>query len=197
MVGMKTQEHERYSMIRLFEIYISALSRLVDQDSGLFLWRRNRMAVCHRLAHHLEQGLFGALPPEQQKEFSVDMCVPISGDSRTVVADILVHNRSAADPQRLMAVVCREGYLTEEELLSLHNLKTETGCELTLAVAFLPQKGYMLIYRADETRIDYYHFNRIGKHCQLLKRRQVSDLSGDGNQLKLGIKTARQPVPRP
>lgn len=195
MGNMMGQEHERYGMIRLFETYILALSHLVDQDSVLFHWRKNRMAISHRLAQHLEQGLFGALPPSQRENFLVDLCAPIMDESQGLIPDILVHDRQERDPKRLMAVVCRDGYLTEQELMGLHDLKTKAGCELTLAIAFLPLKEYMLIYRADETTIDYYHFLRSEKHCQLLKRRQISDVSTDAHQLKLGIKSRKRSVP--
>ena len=186
------QEHERYGMIRLFETYILALSHLVEQDVALFHWRRNRMAVSHRLAQHLELSLFGALPPHQRDNFFVDLCAPIMDDAHALIPDILVHNRKESEPHRLMAVVCRDGYLTEQELLGLHALKTKAGCELTLAIAFLPLKEYMLIYRADETTIDYYHFLRLEKHCQLFKRRQISEVPTDSHQLKLGIRTGKR-----
>ncbi len=185
---MKPLDSERYGMIRLFEACISALSLLVEHDSQLFTWRRGRIAVCHRLAHHLEHLLFSAGKPEKSKGYHLDLCATIPGEARVLTPDILLHNRDIENPVRSMAIVCREGYLSESELRSLHELKTKAGCDLTLAIAFLSQKDYLLIYRADDTRIDYYHFSRTEFHCQLLKRRDVVELSDDSHQLKLGMK---------
>ncbi|MDD3366709.1 MAG: hypothetical protein PHS67_05565 [Sphaerochaetaceae bacterium] len=195
MRQMILHEHERYGMIRLFETFIAALARLVDNDSVLFTWPKNHITISHRLAQHLEQVMFGELPVRHQEAYVVDLCVPILEDFRALIPDILVHNRKEKEGQRLIAITCRTGYLTEKELLYLHDFKNKAGCHLTLAIAFLPQKDYMLIYRADETTIDYYHFFREEKHCQLLKRRQISDV-GDRHQLKLGIKTGKRSVPR-
>ncbi|MFA7643504.1 MAG: hypothetical protein WCY74_09505 [Sphaerochaetaceae bacterium] len=192
---MNFLEHERYGMIRLFETYILAVSRLVEHDGALFGWRRNRVAICHRIATHLQEGLFGTFSLAQRQRYVVDMGASLLEDPQSLVADIVVHDRGAQEPHRLMAIVCREGYLTESELLGLHELKVKGNCELTLAMAFLPQKDYMLIYRADETSIDYYHFLREEKHCQLLKRRQIGDVHADGRQLKLGIKDGRGSSP--
>lgn len=193
---MKFQEHERYGMIRLFESYILALSRLVDQDNALFSWRKNRVAVSHRLAHHLQEGLFGTLTLSQRNRYFVDMAGEVLDEGQALVPDILVHDRNTETPHRLMAIVCREGYLTEHELWSLHELKVKGECELTLAMAFLPQKDYMLIYRADGSAIDYYHFITTEKHCHLLKRREISDVTSDARQLKLAIKSSPKSGPR-
>jgi hypothetical protein len=192
---MNIHEDERYGMIRLFETHIHALSLLVEQDSSLFSWRRNRMAVCHRLARHLEQGLHDSFNLQQRNRYFVDLCAPIMEDAHAMIPDIVVHDRDQQEPQRLMAIVCREGYLSEQELLDLHELKTKGNCELTLGMAFLPNKEYILIYRADETTIDYYHFFRTEKHCQLFKRRQISEVSADRSQLKLDIKSRKRSYP--
>lgn len=193
---MNFQEHERYGMIRLFETYISALSRLIDQDSVLFTWRRNRLAVSHRLAHHLQEGLFGTFGPSQNSRYVVDMGAAVLDESRSLIPDILVHDRGTTDAHRLMAIIIREGYLTEEELWALHELKVKGTCELTLAMALLPHKDYQLIYRADGSAIDYYHYIADEKHCHLLKRREISDVSSDARQLHLAIKNSPKPVPR-
>ena len=192
MNSMNIHEDERYGMIRLFETHIHALSLLVDQDELLFSWRRNRMPICHRLARHLESGLHESFSLHQRQTFFVDLCAPIMEDTNVMVPDIVVHNRNLHDPQRLMAIVCREGYFSEQELLDLHAIKAKGNCELTLGMAFLPNKEYILIYRADDTTIDYYHFFKSEKHCQLFKRRQVSEVIADGRQLKLDIKNRKR-----
>ncbi len=192
MQAMKVLEHERYGMIRLFETYIQALSELVDRDSALFVWKKNRIAVSHRLAQHLEQGLFGALGVQHRNEYLVDLCAPIMDDPRALIPDIVVHDRGEKKAHRLMAIVCREGYLTENELLGLHEMKMKGDCELTLAMALLPDKEYILIYRANEATIDYYHFLRTEKHCQLFRRREIGDMPLDTHQLKLGIKSRKR-----
>jgi len=192
MRSMNVTELERYGMIRLFETYIQALSVLVDQDSALFEWRKNRIAVSHRLAQHLEQGLFGTLGPQHHTQFFVDLCAPLVDDPKALIPDIVVHDRGEQEPHRLMAIVCREGYLTEQELIGLHEMKMKSSCELTLAMALLPEKEYMLIYRANEVTIDYYHFFQTEKHCQLFKRRELADVPLDAHQLKLGIKSRKR-----
>lgn len=196
MIVMNIHEDERYGMIRLFETHIHALSLLVEHDELLFSWKRNRLAICHRLARHLEQGLYDNFNLQQRNSFFVDLCAPIMDDANAMVPDIVVHNRDMKEPQRLMAIVCRDGYLSEQELLDLHDIKIKGNCELTLGMAFLPNKEYILIYRADETTIDYYHFFRNEKHCQLFKRIQISEVSADARQLKLDIKSRKRPSRR-
>src|SRR5690554_6337029 len=163
-------ENERYGMIRLFETFLEALSRLVDEDEHLFSLKRNSIAISHRLAQHLEEVMFGALPVRKQEEYVVDLAYPLEG--RALNPDILIHNREGQVEGRLMGVVCRSRYLTGEELLKLHALKSR----LTLAVAFLPEKDYFLIYRSDESTLDYYHYYKAAKHCHLLKRRHISEI---------------------
>ncbi|MFA6706902.1 MAG: hypothetical protein WCR91_03295 [Sphaerochaetaceae bacterium] len=182
-------EHERYSMIRLFEACVSSLALLVELDKLLFSWRRPRIAICHRLAHYLEQTIFGQIHPSKPDEYVFDLSAPVGGpEFRTVNPDILLHNRDTDHPIRPMAIICRDDYLSEQELNLLQLLKTKAQCTLSLAIAFLPQKPYLLIYRADDEWIDYYHFERENSHCHLLRRRDMGELIDDGNQLKLGIK---------
>ena len=174
--------NERYSMIRLFETFLEALSRLVDRDDHLFSLKKNSIAVSHRLAQHLEEVMFGELPAKEQEGFVVDLAYPL--EERSLNPDILIHNRSNRAEERLMGVVCRSRYLTNQELLKLHALKSH----LTLAVAFLPDKDYFLIYRSDESTLDYYHFYKEAKHCHLLRRRHISEIdASDRQQLRLAI----------
>jgi hypothetical protein len=188
---MNLSDHERYGKIRLFETFIRALSALVDEDDALFSWKKRRIAITHRLALHLDHGFAEAFPATKESPLAVDMGAPVSDDSRIMIPDILVHNRTQSSPRPLMAVVCREGYLTEQELIELHELREESACELTLAISFLVARDYMLIYRFDETTIDYYHFLRHEKHCQLFRRRELGDLPSDAHQLKLAIRTRK------
>ncbi len=116
-------------------------------------------------------------------------CARDSSDSK------LNHPRHpAAQPQSRAAgarygrCLAAKGICREAELKALHELKVKADCELTLAIAFLPQKEYLLIYRADNTRIDYYQFQSDRLHCHLLKRRDVIEHSDDSHQLKLGMK---------
>jgi hypothetical protein len=188
---MKPLENERYGMIRLFEACISALALLVEQDAQLFTWKRGRIAICHCLSQHLEHLVFSNGQNGQNQKYFFDLYASIGGGISRLVPDILLHNRNEAEPERRMAIVWREGYLSEEELGALHDLKNKALCDLTLAIALLPQKDYLLIYRADESRIDYYHFNKTDAHCYLLKQREVCELSTDKSQLRLGIKNLR------
>jgi hypothetical protein len=188
MMPMKILESERYGMIRLFEACISALALLVQRDAVLFGWRRSRVAMCHRLAHYLEHAIF---PTGSNDGFVFDLSAPVGLSKGSVTSDILLHNRNLEDPVRPMAIMCRDDYLSEQELRMLYDLKTESGCTLALAIAFLPQKSYLLIYRADDEWIDYYHFDRDDHHCHLLRRRDMENLADNGQQLKLGIKVPR------
>lgn len=181
-----TPENERYGMIRLFEATIASLALLCEHDKQVFTWKRRRIPLSHCLANHLKTYLSSRTDHQGfATGMYIDMCVPVG---TALVPDILVHNRNTLAPARDLAIVCRDDYLSEQELKELHDLKTAAECELTLAVAFLPQKEYLLLYRADEGRIDYYHFLTATYHCQLLKRRDLSELSTDRRQLKLGMK---------
>ena len=96
--------------------------------------------------------MFGELPVREQEGFVVDLGYPL--EERSLNPDILIHNRSGNAEERLMGIVCRSRYLTTQELLKLHALKSR----LALAIAFLPYKDYFLICRSDEGAIAGCHF---------------------------------------
>lgn len=204
-------ENERYSKIRLFEIFVDALRHLVQQDNELFSWPRNKAAVVHRLASHLHAALrrdFSLHADEANASYMelpgklyFDVGVAIDTEQKTFFPDIVLHDRSQEQPVRLLAVVCRDNYLSEDEQISLHELQETGNCELTLALSFLPQKNYLLIYRADNYKMEYYHFLRDELDCIILKRREIEG-TGDAEQLKLGIslrrrRKKRQPLQQP
>ncbi|MGI5910661.1 MAG: hypothetical protein ACOX6K_09880 [Sphaerochaetaceae bacterium] len=195
-------ENERYGKIRLFEIFVDALRNLVQEDNELFSWPRNKAAVVHRLADHLHAALrrdlslhgddssrtYLDLPGRQY----VDVGVQFSIGTKTFSPDILLHDRSKDRPVRPLAIVCRDSYLSENEQTSLHELQETGDCELVLALSFLPQKNYLLIYRADDYRMEYYHFLRDELNCVILKRRELDGQQDDEQQLKLGISPRRK-----
>lgn len=201
-------ENERYSKIRLFEIFVDALRHFVQQDNELFFWHRNKAAVVHRLASHLHVAFrkdlslhadetnetYMELPGKLYFDVGTTICI----DQKNYIADILLHNRSIEKPVRLLAIICRDTYLSEDEQTSLYELQENGNCELVLALSFLPQKNYLLIYRAGNSKMEYYHFLQDELSCNLLKQREIEN-SEDAEQLKLGIsvrrkrKTTRQP----
>lgn len=198
---MMKVENERYSKIRLFEIFVDALRHLVQQDNELFFWPRNKAAVVHRLASHLHAALRRDLSlhadeanqsyMELPGKLYFDVGVAVNTEQKTFFPDIVLHDRSKDDPVRLLAIICRDNYLSEDDQISLHELQETGNCELVLALSFLPQKNYLLIYRADTYKMEYYHFLRDELSCVILKRREIEGAEDD-DQLKLGISLRRR-----
>lgn len=199
-------ENERYSKIRLFEIFIDALRHLVQQDNDLFSWPRGKAAVVHRLASHLHTALRRDLSlhadeandsyMELPGKLYFDVGAAVNIGQKTFFPDIVLHNRSKENPIRLLAIVCRDNYLSEDEQISLQELQETGNCELALALSFLPQKNYLLIYRADSYKMEYYHFTRDDLSCVILKRREIEGTEDD-EQLKLGISLRRRRKKKP
>jgi len=188
---MKAQDNERYSMIRLFETFIHSLSCVSSKDEYLLTQSSMRIPFSFRLASILQKELM----PQLSDDYYIDMGLKATDDSKALVPDILVHNRNDIHRETLMAIVCRNGYLSESELVALHTLRNSSACDLTLAVAILPQQKYFLIYRTDEMFVDYYHFYIEHQHCSFLKRREIGDLEIDEKQLTLSISSKKRASP--
>lgn len=182
-------KNERYSQIRLFDACLKALGKLVQRDSVLFEWRLSRFAISHRLAQYLEQILFPSQAEGFSEGFVFDINAPVKLEKSTVITDILLHDRNQ---KKSMALMWRNGYLTNNDLASLAQMKAETGCTLVLAVVRLVNKPYLLIYRLNEQSIDYYHFNRESGRCDLLRQRSLDLVAAEDPQLKLDMKRRRK-----
>ena len=163
--------------IRVFETFGKALSLLETKDSQIYVWPRNRIALSHALAVHL-----GKLFSELDDRLYSDLCPVLAKSGKSLNPDILVHNRGA---QQLLSVVCRNEYLTESEQEELIRFRKESRCELVLALSFMVQKNYMLIYVANEDRIEYYHFDRNSLTIEPVRKRNLDSRTEDKDQLTL------------
>ena len=189
---MKSQDSERYSMIRLFETFIHSLSCVCEQDSYLFNQPSMKIPFSFRLASTLQKEVMPLLPDS----YFIDMAIAATTEAKALIPDILIHDRGKENKDVLLAIVCKNGYLSEQELIGLHTLKNSSTCDLALGVAILPQQDYLLIYRSDEMFVDYYHFYKEQQHCSFLKRREIGDLEIDEKQLKLPISMKKKVSPR-
>ncbi len=161
--------------IKVFDIFGKALRLLEEKDRALYGWPRNRIALSHALAEHIHDLV--------DQKLSVDLCPVLSRSSKIINPDILVHNRESG--LQTLAVVCRNEYLTENEQAELLSFRKESRCELVLALSFMVQKNYMLIYVAEEDRIEYYHFDRNSQTIEPVRKRNLGEQSESKDQLTL------------
>lgn len=189
---MKAEIGERYSIIRLFETFIHSLSCVSSQDEYLLHQPSVRIPFSFRLASTLQKELL----PQLNNNYFIDMGLHATENTKALVPDILIHDRKDKNKDTLMAIVVRNRYLSESELIGLHTLRNSSQCDLTLAIALLPQQKYFLIYRSDEMFVDYYHFYIEHQHCSFLKRREIGDLEIDEKQLNLPISLKKRAAPR-
>ena len=168
----------RRTRIRAFETFGKALELLETQDSVLYTWPRNRIALSHALADHIRD-----LLAESGGNLSVDLCPVFSRSAKALNPDILVHDRTPG--HQMLAVICRNEYLTEGEQDELIRFRRESRCELVLALSFMTQKNYMLIYVANEDRIQYYHFDRNSLTMEPVRMRNLGDAPESDGQLTL------------
>lgn len=166
------------SRIKAFETFTKALVLLETQDKELFFWPRNRVTLTHALAVHIHDIL-------EDPSFSVDLYPATSRSTRTANTDILVHNRRSGT--QMLSIVCRNDYLTEQEqkdLLSLVESPAQENhpCDIVIAVSFMPQKSYMLIYIAGEDGMEYYHFDRNLMIMEPVRKRTIDEEINDKEQ---------------
>ena len=166
------------SKIKAFDAFGKALQKLDTQDRELYSWPRNRLALCHALAMHLD-----ALFQDQKNKISVDLCPVLNRSPKALNPDILVHNRTTK--AQVLSVICRNDYLTEAEQEELIRFRRESKCDLVLALSFMVQKNYMLIYVANEDKIEYYHFERNSQTLEPVRSRNLSDQEEPAEQLTL------------
>ena len=85
----------------------------------------------------------------------------------------------------MLSIVCRNDYLTEGEQDELIRFRRESKCDLVLALSFMVQKNYMLIYVANEDKIEYYHFERNSRTLEPVRSRSLGDQPDTVEQLTL------------
>ena len=168
----------RRSKIKAFDTFGKALALLEANDSVLYTWPRNRIALSHALAEHIRD-----LISESDKKLSVDLCPVLSKSGKTLNPDILVHDRESG--HQILSIACRNEYMTESEQDELIRFRRESKCELVLALSFMAQKNYMLIYAANEDRIEYYHFDRNSLTIEPVRKRDLGGKQEDKDQLTL------------
>ena len=151
---------------------------LEAQDSVLYSWPRNRVALSHALATHLYE-----LLKDSDRKLSVDLCPVLSRSPKAINPDILVHNRETGS--QMLSIVCRNDYLTESEQEELIRFRHESKCDLILALSFMVQKNYMLIYVANEDKIEYYHFERNSQTLEPVRSRNLGNQEEPAEQLTL------------
>ena len=166
--------------LKVFDAFTNALKNLDTQDSALYSFGRNRLALTHALALHLKSEF-----DNQESPVFSDMCLSVLKSQKTLIPDILVHNRQSS--KKILAVMCRNDYLTEEEQKDLIAFSDSVQCELVMAVSFFPQKNYMLVYRVSKQGIEYYHFDRNTMTASAV-RKVLKQTSDDSRQLKLKLK---------
>lgn len=162
------------SKIRVFDAFGKALRLLETEDGLLYSWPRNRIALSHALAGHLKDILSPSNP-----NISADLCPVLTRSSKALNPDILLHNRATG--QQFLSIVCRNEYLTEAEQKELIEFRKESKCELVLALSFMTQKNYMLIYATTEDRIEYYHFDRNSQTLEPVRKRTIES-KADGKE---------------
>ena len=160
----------------VFDSFVSALAIFETEDRQLYEYRRNRISLTHALAVRLSQ-VFA----KQSKALSADICLQISKSKKTINPDILVHDRHSG--KQVLAVVCRNEYLSEEEQKALMVFAGTDRCELVMAVSFFPQKNYMLLYRATASNIEYYHFDRNTLTSETVRKRTEEKFRESKSQL--------------
>lgn len=189
---METENKGRFSNILLFDAFENALGYLLTEDSDLFEWHKAKASIAHCFASHLQMELRKVLglsldsSARSSLALPLDMKVDIFPIVGTVPVDLLVHDRKGNRP---LAVVFYNDYLNKSQMDNLRKLQG-LGCNLVLAVAFLPQKDYILIYRSNGPRIDYYHFNKQERMSSLFMQKEIDQDSG-GLQLSLDIKARK------
>ncbi|MBR1583344.1 MAG: hypothetical protein IJ663_06335 [Spirochaetales bacterium] len=165
------------SKIKAFDTFGKALCLLESQDRELYSWPRNRLALSHALAMHISSLI------DQKQKLSVDLCPVLNRSPKALNPDILVHNRETKT--QLLAIICRTDYLTESEQDELIRFRRESKCDLVLALSFMVQKNYMLIYVANEDRIEYYHFERNSQTMEPVRSRSLETQADTAEQLTL------------
>ncbi len=182
----------QYTNIQLFEAFEEALKHLIEDDAELFTWPKAKVSIAHTFATHLHRTLCKVLglsldtSSKSYLSLPQNMKVDLFALAEESKADILLHDRAKSRP---LAILFNQDYLSKQQIEVLHKLEKE-GCSLVLGVSFLHQKDYILIYRANGEKLDYYHFSRTGHTSSLLKQREVPSAESP-LQLSLNIQNKK------
>ncbi|MBN2860036.1 MAG: hypothetical protein JXK93_07230 [Sphaerochaetaceae bacterium] len=174
---MKEGEQERSSQVSLFETLLHSLKEVMDTRADILTLSARRAPFSYRIAYTLETELKAL----HRSQFTVDMGLSVTGDTKALVPDISVREGDTL----LMTLSVRNSYLSERELLALHSLRMSTMCPITLAVALLPRSEYLLIYQSDEMFVDYFHYYTEHHHLSFLKRIETGEIGSSVKQLSL------------
>ncbi|MCF0238824.1 MAG: hypothetical protein HUK24_09500 [Sphaerochaetaceae bacterium] len=168
------------SRTKAFNIITKALAQLETKDKVLYSWPRNRVSLTHALAKHIEEEI-GTLSKDEV--LSVDMGPVLYKSGKIMNPDIIVHNRNIDD--QFLCVVCKNDYFTEEEKNQLLELRKVSNCSLVVAVSFLSQKNYMLVYVTEEDSVSLYHFDRNYLAMEPLRSKNLIEEKESKDQLIL------------
>lgn len=164
---------------KTFDMFMNSLKELETNDREICSWQNNRIGLTFRLALYLDWS-FGF----KNSEFVTDMCPSISKSKKSINPDIIVHNRKTG--KNILTIVCRNDYLSESEQKRLQVLNQVSKSELTMAISFFPNKNYMLLYRATEEGIEYYHFDRNTLTSKTVRKKTAPfETVSDSSQLLL------------
>ena len=164
----------RYSDIILFDAVRKSLGSFLSKDEILLDWSKPKASVAHALATHL------------YKHLGIEESDPLWVDAGVEGADIMVHDRAG---KQILGIIFSFTYLSSNQQGQLIRLEQE-GCKMTIGLAFLPQKEYILTYRPKKGRLDYYHYVKPTGEMNKLKEKEIrTDL--EAGQLTLGIKRGR------
>ncbi|HKL58664.1 MAG TPA: hypothetical protein VJ863_02115 [Sphaerochaeta sp.] len=183
----------QYTNTLLFEAFEEALKHLIEDDAQLFTWPKAKVSIAHTFSMHLHRTLCKVLGLSLDTSSTSYLSLPqkmkvdLFALAKTSKADILLHDR---EKNRPLAILFNQDYLSKQQIEVLHKLEKE-GCSLVLGVAFLHQKDYILIYRANGEKLDYYHFSRAGHTSSLLKQREVPSAESP-LQLSLNIQNKKK-----
>ncbi len=175
------QEHlsdKRTLAVVLFNAFQKALGDLCAKDGILFAKSKNKAAISHKLAQYLEKHL------EHRNLYQEGLTFDIMLGH----ADIVLHDRKE---KVVMTIMLFHDYIPSKEI-SLLKKKMAQGALLTLAVAFLPGKDYLLIYRVGKERIEYYHFCRQGDLFGLCISQKRMEQQENNGQLVLPVTPKRK-----
>ncbi|MFA7117157.1 MAG: hypothetical protein WC159_00155 [Sphaerochaetaceae bacterium] len=173
----------RYTSMVLFETFQEALGDLLTKDTYLFTHPKTKAAIAHRLSEHMQQRLREklSLSSDITNEFYLTLPKNLVFDICLNKIDIILHDRNG---KTSLVVMLYNDYLSKKEVAQLKAINK--GKPLTLAVAFLSQKTYVLLYRVNKDTIDYYHYNTNENSSRLRMQRDIERIKdNEEGQLSL------------
>jgi len=173
----------RYTSMVLFEAFQEALGDLLTKDTYLFACSKAKAAIAHQLSEHMQQRLREKLSLSSDTTNELHLTLPknMVFDICLSKIDIILHDRNG---KTLLVIMLYNDYLSKKEVTQLKDINK--GKQLTIAVAFLSQKNYVLLYRVNKDTIDYYHYNTNENSSRLRMQRDIERLQdNEEGQLSL------------